>query len=419
MISLTAAALILWAAASPSSVVVPSGTIMSVRLTAPVSSQEPSGRPVEAILTVPVNINGVTAIAAGARITGKTIDVKAAPVPGTTAESGTVKPATLRLAFDKIKFANGDSEKFPAQLSAVDNARESIGTDGLITGILASETWYGRMNSGIAKVENRHPGLAGILGTVRDSFVKQVDASITYPAGVDMQVKLTSDIKCTPPGNPPILPPIEPADQIATLANTEPNRTTAGNPPKPSDLTNLMFIGGAQELEAAFKAAGWTTAAENGSASTLEAARAIIENRGYHEAPVSLLLLDGHAPDFVFQKQTNTFAMRHHIRIWKRPSLFGGQPVWVGAATHDTGIDFSPETHTFTHKIDSNIDLERAKVANDLAFSGYLSAFSLVPRSNVPKNISNATGDELITDEKMAIMQLQAQPQGHPVLSLN
>jgi hypothetical protein len=226
-------------------------------------------------------------------------------------------------------------------------------------------------------------------------------------------------MKCTPPGNPPILPPIQPADQIATLVNTEPNRTSARNPPKPSDLTNLMFIGSAQELEAAFKAAGWTTAAVNGSESNLETARAIIENRGYHEAPVSLLLLDGHAPDFVFQKQTNTFAMRHHIRIWKRPSTFAGQPVWVGAATHDTGIDFSQESHTFTHKIDSNIDLERAKVANDLAFSGYLAAFSLVPRSNVPKNISNATGDQLITDEKMAVMQFQAQPQGHPVLSLN
>jgi hypothetical protein len=414
---LAAVAFLLWATASPSTVVVPSGTIMSVRLTAPVSSQDPSGRPVEAVLTVPVNVNGVTAIAAGAKITGKTADVKAAPT--SSAPSGTVEPATLRLSFNKIEFTDGHSEKLPVQLSAVDNARESIGTDGLITGILASETWYGRMNSGIAKVENSHPGLASILGTVRDSFVKQVDASITYPAGVDIQVKLTSDMKCTPPGNPPILPAIQPADQIAALADSQPNRTTAGDPPKPSDLTNLMFIGSAQALEAAFKSAGWTTAAANGSASNLETARAIIENRGYHEAPVSLLLLDGHAPDFVFQKQTNTFAMRHHIRIWKRPSTFAGQPVWVGAATHDTGIDFSQETHTFTHKIDSNIDLERAKVANDLAFSGYLAAFSLVPRSNVPKNISNATGDQLITDEKLAVMQLQAQPQGHPVLSLN
>lgn len=419
MVQFVSLALLWFAAGSPAQVVVPSGTIMTVRLTAPVSSQDPSGRPVQAVLTVPVNVNGVTAIAAGAKITGKTADVKAAPAASTGAAASAAQAATLRLSFDKIQFTDGHSEKLPAQLSGVDNARESIGSDGLITGILASETWYGRMNSGIAKVENSHPGLAGILGSVRDSFVKQVDASINYPAGVDMQIKLTSDLKCTPPGNPPILPAIQPADQIARLVNTEPNRTTAGDPPKPSDLTNLMFIGSDQELEAAFKAAGWTPAAANGSAANMETARAIIENRGYHEAPVSLLLLDGHAPDFVFQKQTNTFAMRHHIRIWKRPTLFAGQTVWVGAATHDTGIDFSETTHTFTHKIDSNIDLERAKVANDLAFSGYLQAFSLVPRNNVPKDISNATGDILKTDEKMAVMQFQAQPQGHPVLSLD
>jgi LssY C-terminus len=93
--------------------------------------------------------------------------------------------------------------------------------------------------------------------------------------------------------------------------------------------------------------------------------------------------------------------------------------VWVGAATHDIGIDFSAETHTFVHKIDSNIDLERAKVANDLAFSGYLHTFSLAPRFNVPKNISNATGDALNTDEKVAVMQFRSQPEGHPVLSLD
>ena len=401
--------------ADPGTVVVPAGTILSIRLTTPVSSQNASGRPIEAVLTVPVNINGVTAIAAGSKISGKTADVKAAPTTGTDA----AQPATLRLSFDKIESSNGHSGKLSAQLSGVDNARESIGADGLITGILASETWYGRMNSGISKVENNHPGLAGLLGNVRDAFVKQVDASINYPAGVDMQIKLTGDLKCTPPGNPPTLPGVQPADQVSALANSEPNRTAAGDPPKPSDLTNLMFIGTEQELEAAFRAAGWTTAAARDNTSTMETARAIIENRGYHEAPVSLLLLDGHPPDLVFQKQTNTFAMRHHIRIWKRPDLLSGQPVWVGAATHDTGIDFSPESHTFTHKIDSNIDIERGKVANDLAFSGYLQAFSLVPRSNVPKDISNATGDVLKTDEKIAVMQFRAQPEGHPVLSLN
>src|SRR5207253_5703095 len=111
------------------------------------------------------------------------------------------------------------------------------------------------------------------------------------------------------------------------------------------------------------------TAAALNSQSKLETVRAVAEMRGYNEAPVSILLLDGRPPDLVFQKQHNTFAARHHLRIWRRPDTFQGKPVWVCAATHDTAIDFSPENRTFTHKIDPEIDKERAKVVNDLLFT--------------------------------------------------
>ena len=52
--------------------------------------------------------------------------------------------------------------------------------------------------------------------------------------------------------------------------------------------------------------------------------------------------------------------------MWKRPESFDGKTTWVVAATHDTGIEFSDQNHTFIHKIDSAIDRERAKVVNDL-----------------------------------------------------
>lgn len=410
---------LLAASAAQTKITIPAGTIVSIRLTAPVSSQESSGKPVQAIVTVPVNVNGVTAIAPGATLTGKTADVKAAATATATGSDKAAAAATLRLVFDKIQPVNAKSQSLSGQLSAIDNVRESVGTDGLITGIVESETWYGRMNTGIDKVSNAHPGLAQILGNVRDSIVKQVDASIAYPAGTDLQIKLLKDLSCDQPANTEVLPAIQPPDQLAAIVNEQPNRTTAQSPPSPSDLTNLMFIGTDQQLESAFKAAGWSTAAARDGESTMETARAIIENRGYQEAPVSLLMLDGHPPDLVFQKQTNTFSMRHHIRVWKRPPLLDGQPVWVAAATHDTGIDFSAQSHTFTHKIDSNIDNERAKVVNDLAFSGYVKAFALVPRANIPPNISNATGDVLKTDGKMAALQFRDQAQGHAAASLN
>ena len=79
--------------------------------------------------------------------------------------------------------------------------------------------------------------------------------------------------------------------------------------------------------------------------------------------------------------------------------------LWVCSATHDTGISFSEENRTFIHKIDSKIDLERAKVVNDLLLTGLVRGLSLVERGGLPPELSNATGDALKTDGSMAVVQ--------------
>ena len=122
---------------------------------------------------------------------------------------------------------------------------------------------------------------------------------------------------------------------------------------------------------------------------------------------MSILLLDGHKPDLVFQKGNNTFAKRHHLRIFHRPTTYNGQEVWVSSATHDIGIDLSAENRTFIHKVDSSIDRERAKVVNDLLFTSRVNSVALVERQDVPKESSNATGDKLVTDGKMAVLVLK------------
>jgi len=119
------------------------------------------------------------------------------------------------------------------------------------------------------------------------------------------------------------------------------------------------------------------------------------------------LLLDGQKPDLVFQKQHNTFAMRHHLRIWRRPDEFAGGSVWVCAATHDIGIEFSPEQRNFIHRIDSEIDRERAKVVADLVLTGRVKQLSLVTRPAAPQQSQNATGDKLNTDGAMAVLAIE------------
>ncbi len=117
-----------------------------------------------------------------------------------------------------------------------------------------------------------------------------------------------------------------------------------------------MFIGDQQQVLTAFHDAGWAQGDRLSGVSKFETVRAIIEDRGYREAPMSILTIDGRPPDLALQKQNNTFAMRHHIRIWPRPQKFHGKPVWIGAATHDITITFSPQSRSFTHAIDSHID---------------------------------------------------------------
>jgi hypothetical protein len=165
-----------------------------------------------------------------------------------------------------------------------------------------------------------------------------------------------------------------------------------------------MLIGDKEEIQQAFTDAGWHAASALNPVAKLETIEALAEDRGYNEAPVSVLLLEGRPPDLVFEKLNNTFARRHHLRIWQRPDTWQGRPVWVVAATHDMGISFSPATRNFIHRIDSSIDREREKVLDDLVFTGRVASLLMVDRAAVPKNAQNATGDNLVTDGRIAVL---------------
>jgi len=382
--------------------VIPAGTKFQVRLTSEASSEKPSGTPVTGVITVPVFVNGAPAIATGVRVSGNTADASAFRA---ATDQAAEQAATLRIQFTRIEDQAGHTKALYSVLSSVDNARESVDANGLITGIAASQTMEAEIDKGISKLESRYSQLAQILSSVKGAFVKEVNASIDYKPGVDLTLTLTKPLEWNAPAEAKMPAAIQPAAALAALVNAEPFRTVAQDPPKPSDLTNVMFIGSFEELQDAFSEAGWFAANALSRTSKLETARALIEDRGYSEAPMSILYLDERPPDLALQKQNDTFAMRHHIRIWRRPQTFNGKPVWVAAATHDISITFSPESHSFTHGIDPDIDLERAKVVNDLLFTGRVRAIALVGRTGMPRNPYNATGDKLITDGRMAVLE--------------
>ena len=401
------ACLLLWslAVAAGTAVELPAGTEIQIRLRTKVASHQsrPEDR-LQAVVIIPVLAAGQVAIPAGAELIGK---IKEARPSGEGEQR-----AVLELDFGELSGAEGKGTKLTAKVRAIDNGREQVDDGGRILGIKASETLSAQMDRALEKLGQRAARLAEFLQVAKSAVLRPADVEIVYEPGVEMTLELVKSVAVEAAGEEAMiagkrLGAIRGEAELAALVNAQPFQTMAEKPPQPSDIMNLMFLGSREKLEAAFAAAGWATAALLDASSGLETFRAIVENRGYKEAPVSTLLLEGKKPDLVFQKQNNTFAMRHHLRIWKRPQSFDGQDVWVSAATHDVDIEFSPETRTFIHKIDSQIDRERAKVVHDLLLTGPVKGLALVERPAAPRESRNATGDKLETDGRMAVLELQ------------
>lgn len=387
---------VLLSAATLNAAVLPAGTELEIRLKTKVASNASKPQDsVEAVLIRPVVIGGGIAVPAGTLLRGR---VKQA--------SAITKPDQRALL--ELEFLNLGEAKVETRVTAVDNARETVDQTGRITGILASETPAARLNESVERVSQKYSKLGDFLQTVTTAVFKEPEPEIVYEPGIEMRLALGKAVDWKGASAAGLsIDSVSPEDEVYALVNSHPwQTTTEGQQPIPSDLTNLMFLGSEEQLSGTFQAAGWATAAQLSTSSGLEVVRAVAESRGYKEAPMSVLLLDGNKPDLVFQKQNNTFAMRHHLRIWRRPGEFQGRTIWVCAATHDIGIEFSPEKRNFIHKIDSEIDRERAKVVSDLVFTGRVKALSLVERPKTPQHSQNATGDKLETDGRMAVLVL-------------
>ena len=173
-----------------------------------------------------------------------------------------------------------------------------------------------------------------------------------------------------------------------------------------SDLTNVVFIGSRDQIVAAFDAASWTQPGAPSLRDRVRWIRAVAELRGDRAGPLSLLLLNGAAPDLSWEKGLNDVSKRHHIRMWRTEGTWQGRQMWIGAATRDVDFAYWRPGSRLSHKIEEDIDQERDKVAYDLAFSDCGNPLDWVDRVDVPRFAHNATGDPILTDGRMVVMEL-------------
>src|SRR6266852_755955 len=136
------------------------------------------------------------------------------------------------------------------------------------------------------------------------------------------------------------------------------------------DPINLLFVGSRDQIMHSFQLAGWLIPDPITSQTSSKISVDSLAHRSYPTAPVSNLYVFGRVQDLAFEKPTNDVANRGHIRLWKTGTLIGGQLVWIGQASYDSGIELSGTNHLPTHHIAPTVDLERNAVGADLEKTG-------------------------------------------------
>jgi hypothetical protein len=382
------------------------GATMSIRLDAPVySDRSRTGDPLEATVTYPMCRSGELLackegdllVSPGTKVNGTVLFAAKAPD----------KYSRPRLVLDFSNIVHKDGQRSPlyARVLDVDNARETVRNNEIL-GIVQPHASK-KASVVMAALSAANPIAGYTVKGVQTVYGLSLRREVLFPAGTDIQVQVVRASMLKQKDSWTGWPRLPVDAQLQQLVASAPMRTHTPNKTL-SDVTNLMFIGSQKELVTAFQEARWFEADNLNAGSALKAVQATMRQSGYAGAPVSALLINNRPPDLVFQKSLNTFAKRHHVRIWKLAKKYNGREVWVGAATHDIATSNSRAGTKWSHRIDPHIDRERDWVETDLLFVGTATSYVDIDRPHAPRTAANATGDDIVTDGKMSVVELAA-----------
>jgi len=380
---------------------IPPGKSFWIRLLDPVASYSSKpGTPIRALLIQSPDCDGASVFPAGLEVDGQ---VTAARRVGLGFKHDT---AYLEIVFDRITTADGSVLPIASQVVEVDNARETV-RNGKIRGVRATNTPQGRITSGLIHLPTFDPySDMGLI--VYRMFTVLPEPEIYLPPGTDLRLQLNVSLFV---GDQPTFPRASfqmdeyERGEVETLLqkNTARTYTPKG---KEADLVNVLLVGSREEVESAFRAAGWVNNDQNSPHSVLRQFKAFLTLSNYPTAPVSTQYLNGDAQDLTWQKSFNSYGKRDHVRLWEEPTTVEGQDAWLGAYVRETSAALSVTNRKFIHHVDRNLDDGVNMLVRDLALAGCVQSVRLLPRPQLPATMVNATGDEMHTDGELTVVQL-------------
>ena len=376
---------------------VPAGSLLAVRLTHSVSSDTSKAEErVQALLAAPVQLERGLRIPARTAVEGRVLTARSVGY-GWRRER-----AHLEIEFDTLILDDGTRVTIKAKVSEIENARETVNRHGIISGTLAASAPQLFLNGRLKSLPRWNPLTDHVLLIHRATFPFFPQPEIRLPAGAHLRVRVTEPFVF--PDNQ-LQHAEERRQPLPDALQSKPSRisTLKG---QGSDLINVALVGTEEEVVRAFDSAGWNEARKATARSVFRGMRDVWEQSFDPYSPMSRMLWDGRAPDLQFQKSLNSYAKRHHVRIWKAGITEAGVPIWVGAATHDAQLKFAWRRMHFTHGISSDVDRERQKVHDDLAFAGCVESSSMLDR-DLPGVLRNSDRTPMFTDGDVHWIDLQ------------
>jgi hypothetical protein len=382
----------------PSSVVakiLPAGMRLEARLSVPSGSRiSHPGDHIEAVVIAPVFEDGQLLIPEGAIVSGIVESVDRLGLGLKHLTSG------IQYRFDNVQWQHGTAIPFDARVIQVETAKERVSARGVVGGIYPTANLSSSAAFYVLPLLCVDPEFGVPMLGIKFLIARSPDPEIYFPAGTEIILQLTAEADIPgsfgPVSHVPPLSAAQLANARGVLAQLPQQHTNRGRN-RPSDLINILFLGSRESINRAFQAAGWSGAQRSSMRSIYRMYHCMVQRMGYSTAPMGKLTLNGVTADAEYQKSLNTFSKRHHVRLWKQ----GEQDAWLSTATEDVNYKF--QRMHLTHATDPLIDNERAKVLNDVAFTGCLDSATLITRDS-----SDEVDQEqyIRTDGKLAVLRI-------------
>ena len=380
-----------------------SGDKLWIRLTEPVSSYSgKAGDKVAAMVIESRECEGTETIAAGTPVEGEIKTVRRVGM-GFLHET-----AMLEVEFNRIVTKDGSEAGISSRVVEIDNARETV-KNGVIHGVNATDTPQGRITNRLKHLPTWNPYSDLALVAYRAAFPVFPEPEIYLPRGTDLKLELTADlpVPAEARGIEEDSAPDELAKAVLEItAGDLPERTTTRHGEN-ADIVNVVLLGTKEQMNMAFRAAGWRNGDAMTPRSVLREAHAFLAFNNYPGAPMTRQLLDGRGASVTWEKGLDSYAKREHLRLWERGDVIEGQTVWLGAMTRETSAALSVRQHKFIHHIDAELDEGRGVVVRDLRLAGCTAVVYYVQRPDAAHAAINATGDPMRTDGSLAVVQLK------------